>query len=107
MGAALPSLLGKNELRNQTPIGQAALKVVLAQGEVVVFYDRLPSSLSEASCGDIDLLEYGQAASFKSGPHFRGVERKLVPASLAHGNGKIGSSPDPRAISLQESARPV
>jgi hypothetical protein len=57
VGAALPSLLGKNELRNQTSINQAALKVVLAQREVVVFYDRLPSSLSEACCGDIDLLE--------------------------------------------------
>jgi len=53
------------------PIGQAALKVVLTQGEVDVFYDRLSSSLSESSCGDIDLLEYGQAPCFKSGAHFR------------------------------------
>ena len=71
VGAALASLLGKNELRNKTPIGQAALKVVLAQGEVIVFYDRLPPSLTESSCGDIDLLEYGQAPCFKSGAHFR------------------------------------
>jgi hypothetical protein len=49
VGSALPSLLSKNELRDQTLIGQAALKVVLAQGEVVAFYDRLPSSLSEPS----------------------------------------------------------
>ena len=71
VGAALASLLGKNELRNQTPIGQAALKVVLAQGEVIVFYDRLPSSLSKASCGEIDMLDYRKAPCFKSGAHFR------------------------------------
>lgn len=98
MGAALPSLLGKNELRNQTSINQAALKVVLAQREVVVFYDRLPSGLSEASCGDIDLLEYGQAPCFKSGAHFRGcreeTRRRVARPGQRKDRGFAGSSRD-------------
>ena len=70
VGAALPSLLGEDELRNQTPIGQAALKVLQAQREVVAFYYWLPSSLPESGCREIDLLDCGQAASLKFGAHF-------------------------------------
>jgi hypothetical protein len=55
--AALPSLLRKNELRDQTPVGQAALKVMRAQLEVSAFYYRLPSSVSKPSCGEIGRAE--------------------------------------------------
>ena len=68
---ALSALLGKNELRNQTPIGQAALKVMQAQGEVVVLRYRVTSGLSEPGCGEIDLLDHGHPACFKRGAHFR------------------------------------
>jgi hypothetical protein len=100
MGAALPSLLGKNELRNQTPIGQAALKVVLAQGEVVVFYDRLPPSLREPRCGDIDLLEHGQAACFKSGAHFRGGRKDDPLRPIAPPRSTLDGSQGARLVRL-------
>jgi hypothetical protein len=52
------------------------LKIVHAQVEVVALYHRLPPSLSESSCGEIGLLDYGEAAYFKSGAHFRGTHKK-------------------------------
>jgi hypothetical protein len=57
VGAALPSLLRKNQLRDQTPVGQGALKIVLSQREVAAFYYRLPSSVSKPSCGEIGRAE--------------------------------------------------
>jgi len=42
-----------------------------AQWKSSRFYYRLPSSFSESGCGEIGLLDYGQAAGFKSGAHFR------------------------------------
>ena len=70
-GAALNALLRKNKLRDQPPVRQAALKVMQAQWKSSRFYYRLPSSFSESGCGEIGLLDYGQAAGFKSGAHFR------------------------------------
>jgi hypothetical protein len=74
--AALSALLGENKLRDETSVGQAALKVLLAQGEVVAFYYWLLLSLSESGGREIDLLDYGQAASFKGGAHFRRAHQK-------------------------------
>jgi hypothetical protein len=94
----------EDELRNEASVGQTALKVVQAQGEVVAFYHREPSSLSKPGCGEIDLLDYGQAACFKSGAHCRGARKET--RRLAHGKGKTGAPPSPWAVSLQEKQPP-
>jgi hypothetical protein len=70
------ALLRENKLREDTSVGQAALKVMQAHREVLALYYRRPSSLSEASCGDIDLLDHGQAAGFKRGAHHRGARKE-------------------------------
>jgi len=55
----LRALLRKNELREQTSVTQAALKVMQAQREVVALYYWPPSGISKSSRGEIDLLEDG------------------------------------------------
>jgi hypothetical protein len=67
------------------------------QGEVVALYYRPPSCFfcCEASCGEIDLLDYGQAAGFESGAHHAGLARKLDLSSVAQGKGNTGVPPDP------------
>src|SRR6516164_2921068 len=67
----LSALFRQDKLRDQSSIGQAALKVLQAQGEVVAFYYWLPPSVSKPSYREIDLLDYGQAASLKGAAHFR------------------------------------
>lgn len=74
-------LLGKDKLRDQPSVGQAALKVMPAQETIVAFNYRVSSSVSKPSCGQIELPDYGQAASFKSGGHFPGFkETRLLVA---------------------------
>jgi hypothetical protein len=58
-GAVLRAFLCKNELREQTSVAQAALKVMQAQREVIALYYWPPSGISESGGGEIDLLEDG------------------------------------------------
>ena len=71
---ASTALLRKDKLRDETSVGQAALKVLPAQREVVELYYRRPSCffLSEAGCGEIDLLEDGQELWAKVGDGLTG-----------------------------------
>ena len=92
---ALGAFLRKNKLCEHTPVGQAALKIVQAQVEVVAFYHRLPPSLTESSCGEIGLLDYGEAAYFKSGAHFRGAHKKARLLVACPGQRKRWSSAGP------------
>ena len=55
---ALSALRRKNKLREETSVGQAALKVMQAQREVLALYYRPPSGLSESGRGEIDLLNH-------------------------------------------------
>jgi hypothetical protein len=75
-----------------------------AQDEVVAFYYPLLSSVSEPSCGEIGLPDYGQAAASRAARISVGFTRRLVSSSLAQGNGNAGAPPDPRAISLHRKA---
>ena len=68
--------LRKDELRDQTSINQTALKVMHAEGEVVELHYRLPSGISKAGRGDIDLLDHGEAAGFESGAHRLGAHKE-------------------------------
>ena len=72
-GTASSAPLRANKLREETPVGQAALKVMNLQGKVVTLYYRRPSCffLSQARCGEIDLFEDGQPARFKRSAHHR------------------------------------
>src|SRR5262249_56554473 len=58
-GSNLRALFREDKLRDETPVSQAALKVVPAQREVVELHYRRPSCffLSEAGWGEIDLLK--------------------------------------------------
>jgi hypothetical protein len=58
---ALDALFREDKLRNEASIGQAALKVMQAHREVFELYYRLPSRVSKPGCGEINLLDYGQA----------------------------------------------
>ena len=69
---------------------------------IVAFYHRLPTSVSKPSCGEIDLLDYGQAACFESGAHYHGAHEE----TRSQGNGKTGAPPAPSAISLHEKRPP-
>ena len=73
---ALDALFREDKLRNEASIGQAALKVMQAHREVIELYYWLPSSVSKSGRGEIDLLDYGQAACFKSGAHYRGADKE-------------------------------
>jgi hypothetical protein len=67
---------------------------------------RLPSSVPEPSCGEIGLPDYGQAARFESGAHFRGLHKKTRLLVACPGQRERRSPPDPRAISLHEKRPP-
>src|SRR5215469_879405 len=75
-GAALSALLRKNELRDQTSVSQAALKVLQAQREVVALYYWPSSGIAKSGRGEIDLLEDGQAVRFKRRAHHRGAHKE-------------------------------
>jgi len=77
-----------------------------AQDEVVAFYYRLPSSGPEPSCGEIGLLDYGQAARFESA-FPRGLTRKLDVSLVAHGNGNVGAPPVHAQSRCKRNARPI
>ena len=47
-----------------------------APREVLEIYYRLPYRLSKPSCGEIDLLDYGQATCFESGAHYGGAHKE-------------------------------
>src|SRR6516165_937253 len=74
----LRALFREDKLRDETPVSQAALKVVPAQREVVELYYRRPSCffLSEAGWGEIDLLKDGQPTAFKRSAHRRGADKE-------------------------------
>ena len=55
--AMLRALLRKNKLREQTSVGQAALKVL--QAHPVALYYWPSSGISKSGRGEIDLLEDG------------------------------------------------
>jgi hypothetical protein len=55
----LRAFVSKNELREQTSVAQAALKVMQAQREVIALYYWPASGISESGGGEIDLLEDG------------------------------------------------
>jgi hypothetical protein len=47
-----------------------------AHREVIALYYRRPSGLSESGWGEIDLLDYGHACSFKRSAHHRGARKE-------------------------------
>ena len=102
----LGALFREDKLANEASVGQTALKVMQAYREVVALYYGLPSSLPKPRRGEIDLLDYGQAACFKGTAHNGGAYKKLDSSSLAQGNGKTGVPPAPSAISLHEKRPP-
>src|SRR5262249_22691532 len=69
-------LLGKNELREQTSVSQAALKILQAHREVVAFYYWPPCGISKSGRGEIDLLEDEEAVRFKHSAHHRGAHKE-------------------------------
>jgi len=72
----LGALFREDKLANEASVGQTALKVMQAYREVVALYYGLPSSLPKPRRGEIDLLDYGQAACFKGTAHNGGAYKE-------------------------------
>ena len=95
----LGALFCEDKLANEASVGQTALKVMQAYREVVALYYGLPSSLPKPRRGEIDLLDYGQAACFKGTAHYGGAykETRLIFARPRQrkDRGSAGSQCDP------------
>jgi hypothetical protein len=105
--AALDALFRECKLRNEAPIGQAALKVMQAPGEVLALYYGLPSSVSQPGCGEIRLLDYGQTSCFTSGTQYPGAhtETRLLFGRPGQRKDRDWAAPPPE-ISLHEQRPP-